>query len=51
MDTIQCAVVNVKLKYYDKDLALRQEVAEKYNKVLGNEALASSIILPLIKDR
>jgi UDP-2-acetamido-2-deoxy-ribo-hexuluronate aminotransferase len=28
MDTLQCAVVNVKLKYYEKDLALRQEVAK-----------------------
>ena len=34
MDTIQCAVVNVKLKYYKKDLALRQEVAKKYTKLL-----------------
>lgn len=30
MDTLQCAVVNVKLKHYTKDLSLRQEVAEKY---------------------
>jgi UDP-2-acetamido-2-deoxy-ribo-hexuluronate aminotransferase len=30
MDTIQCAVVNVKLRHYSKDLALRQEVAQKY---------------------
>ena len=30
MDTIQCAVANVKLKHYKKDLSLRQEVAEKY---------------------
>jgi len=35
MDTIQCAIVDVKLKYYKKDLALRQEVAKKYNKQLG----------------
>jgi len=49
MDTLQCAVVNVKLKYYAQDLALRQEVAQKYNHALGNEALASSIVLPLIK--
>jgi len=35
MDTIQCAIVDVKLKHYAKDLALRQEVAEKYNKQLG----------------
>ncbi|MEA3503243.1 MAG: DegT/DnrJ/EryC1/StrS family aminotransferase, partial [Actinomycetota bacterium] len=31
MDTIQCAIVDVKLKYYAKDLALRQEVASKYD--------------------
>jgi len=49
MDTIQCAVVDVKLKHYKKDLVLRQEVAKKYNEVFGNEALASSIILPTIK--
>jgi len=36
MDTIQCAIVDVKLKYYAKDLALRQEVAFKYDKLLGN---------------
>jgi len=39
MDTIQCAVVNVKLKYYAKDLALRQEVASKYTTSLENKAL------------
>ncbi len=32
LDTIQAAVLNVKLKHYPKDLKLRQEVAEKYNK-------------------
>jgi UDP-2-acetamido-2-deoxy-ribo-hexuluronate aminotransferase len=44
MDTLQCAIVNVKLKYYAKDLALRQEVAEKYVKVLKEKVL----ILPFI---
>ena len=39
MDTLQCAVVNVKLKHYKKDLALRQEVAEKYTKTLQNKDL------------
>jgi len=34
MDTLQCAITNVKLKYYKKDLALRQEVAKKYNEFL-----------------
>ena len=42
MDTIQAAVLNVKLKYYEKDLALRQEVAEKYNKVLSQKYQVSS---------
>jgi len=39
MDTLQCAIVNVKLKYYAKDLALRQEVASKYSTVLENKEL------------
>jgi len=44
MDTIQCAIVNVKLKYYEKDLALRQEVASKYTESLKEK----NIILPFI---
>jgi UDP-2-acetamido-2-deoxy-ribo-hexuluronate aminotransferase len=39
MDTLQCAVVNVKLKYYEKDLQLRQEVAQKYTESLQNKEL------------
>ncbi|WP_422089420.1 DegT/DnrJ/EryC1/StrS family aminotransferase [Tenacibaculum ovolyticum] len=38
LDTIQAAILNVKLKYYKKDLKLRQEVANSYTKkiqVLG----------------
>jgi len=46
MDTLQCAVVNVKLKYYKKDLALRQEVAKKYTEALQGKDL----ILPYIID-
>ena len=34
LDTIQAAVLNVKLKYYAQDLKKRQEVAEKYNQSL-----------------
>jgi len=34
MDTLQAAVLNVKLKHYKKDLALRQEVAHKYTQAL-----------------
>ena len=37
MDTLQCAVVNVKLKHYKEDLAKRQEVASKYSKVLSSK--------------
>ena len=39
MDTIQAAVLNVKLKYYDEDLVLRQEIAGKYTKVLESKEL------------
>jgi UDP-2-acetamido-2-deoxy-ribo-hexuluronate aminotransferase len=45
LDTIQAAVLNVKLKYYEKDLALRQEVASKYTKALSNK---TNIILPVV---
>ncbi len=34
LDTIQAAVLNVKLKYYKKDLKIRQEVAKKYDQTL-----------------
>lgn len=46
LDTIQAAVLNVKLKYYKKDLALRQTVASKYTKALSNK----NYILPLVKN-
>ena len=39
MDTLQCAVLNVKLKHYKKDLALRQQVAQKYTQALQNKEL------------
>ncbi|WP_457744449.1 DegT/DnrJ/EryC1/StrS family aminotransferase [Sulfurimonas sp.] len=45
MDTLQCAVVNVKLKHYKKDLKLRQAVAQKYTTVLQNKEL----ITPTLK--
>ncbi|MCF6244300.1 MAG: DegT/DnrJ/EryC1/StrS family aminotransferase [Sulfurovum sp.] len=47
MDTIQCAIVDVKLKYYEKDLALRQEVAKKYTQALEGKDL----ILPFVDER
>ena len=45
LDTIQAAVLNVKLKYYPQDLKLRQEVAAKYTKALAGKP---DIILPTI---
>jgi len=48
MDTLQCAVVNVKLKHYHKDLSLRQEVAKKYTDQLITHH--SSLITPFIND-
>jgi len=47
MDTLQCAIVNVKLKYYEKDLKLRQEVASKYTKALKNKDL----VLPFVDSK
>jgi len=44
LDTIQAAVLNVKLKYYSKDLALRQEVAQKYHSKLSIHN--SKLVLP-----
>jgi len=45
MDTLQCAVVNVKLKHYKQDLSLRQEVAQKYTDVLQDK----NLILPFVE--
>lgn len=45
LDTIQAAVLRVKLKHFKKDLALRQEVASKYTKALKNR---ENLILPKV---
>ena len=57
LDTIQAAVLNVKLKYYPKELALRQEVAQKYHSKLniapsGNTLgmYNSKLVLPFVKE-
>jgi UDP-2-acetamido-2-deoxy-ribo-hexuluronate aminotransferase len=47
LDTIQAAILNVKLKHYKKDLSLRQEVAEKYTKKLKE---IENIVLPFVKE-
>ena len=46
MDTLQCAIVNVKLKHYTKDLQLRQDVAKKYNQALSSK----DILLPTVSE-
>lgn len=46
LDTIQAAVLNVKLKYYEKDLKLRQEVASKYTQELNKR----NIETPFVKE-
>ncbi|WP_304141533.1 DegT/DnrJ/EryC1/StrS aminotransferase family protein [Mesoflavibacter zeaxanthinifaciens] len=48
LDTIQAAILNVKLKYYEVDIKKRQEVALKYTEKLKS----SNLILPkVMKDR
>ena len=63
LDTLQAAVLNVKLKHYPEDLAKRREVAKKYNEKLevisrkseekrktSNFQLpTSNLILPIVK--
>jgi len=46
LDEIQAAVLNVKLKYLDKDIQLRRNIARKYVSEITNP----QIILPGIKD-
>lgn len=45
LDTIQAAVLNVKLAHYPKDLALRQQVAKKYDSALST-IFSTPIIAP-----
>lgn len=44
LDTIQAAVLNVKLSHYSRDLALRQEVARKYTDALKDK----NVVLPYV---
>lgn len=46
LDTIQAAVLNVKLKYYSKDLSLRQEIAMKYTEILKGKGVKVPYIDP-----
>ena len=46
LDEIQAAVLNVKLKYLDADLALRKQVAKYYMEHITNP----KIVLPIVND-
>ena len=46
LDTLQAAVLNVKLKYYVVDLALRQKVAKKYTNALKGK----NLVLPYMDE-
>ena len=48
LDTIQAAVLNVKLKHYPKDLALRQEIAAKYTERLKDK---TNLVLPFVDEK
>lgn len=48
LDTLQAAILNVKLKYYPEDLRLRQEVASKYTEALKSK---SNLVLPSLDER
>ncbi len=45
LDNLQAAILNVKMKYYDKDIKRRQAVAEKYTNLLEKH-----ISTPIVKD-
>ena len=47
MDTIQASILQVKLKHYQKDLALRCEVANKYNERLKSK----EVVLPFVDSK
>ncbi|AZJ32473.1 UDP-2-acetamido-2-deoxy-ribo-hexuluronate aminotransferase [Tenacibaculum mesophilum] len=46
LDTLQAAVLNVKMKHYRKDLKLRQEVAGNYTKTIDN----FDVIKPFVEE-
>jgi len=48
LDTIQAAILLVKIRHYKEDLAKRQEVANKYSEKL--KVKSEKIILPFVKE-
>lgn len=45
LDTLQAAILNVKIEHYEKDIERRQQAARKYTELLKENA---SIILPVL---
>ena len=43
MDTIQAAVLLVKIKYFEDEIIKRNKIADQYTKVLGNQFITPSI--------
>ncbi|QCE41158.1 DegT/DnrJ/EryC1/StrS family aminotransferase [Psychroserpens sp. NJDZ02] len=43
LDSIQAAILNVKLKYYNKDILERQRVAKTYTNLLGDDIIKPTI--------
>jgi len=44
MDTIQAAILNIKLKYFDKEIVLRNKVAKIYNNILSDLELKTPFV-------
>lgn len=45
LDSLQCAVLNAKLKYFESELATRQELAKRYNEGFAPLSLPESAFL------
>lgn len=46
LDTIQAAVLRVKLKYFDEEIRMRSIVAERFNQLLSS---GSSLVTPVVR--
>jgi UDP-2-acetamido-2-deoxy-ribo-hexuluronate aminotransferase len=46
LDAVQAAILDVKLRYFDKEVKLRQEIGEKYSQLLSD----ADVITPAIED-
>ncbi len=43
LDTIQAAILNVKLKYYEKEIEIRKKIADRYTSLLKNICVTPKI--------